>query len=571
MTQVKSEESENYCNGARHRRSQPGSACEILGAMNRLFLLLLLPGVLAGCHGDASPPPDDASKPVIVTRGNGGDPETLDPALAQDIHASAVLGDLYEGLLAVAADGTTVPGAAKRYAVSEDGKVYTFDLRAEARWSNGDAVVAEDFVRALRRVAAPATAAPMAGLLAPIVNFTAVNRGELPASELGVAAPRPLTLTIRLAMPAANLPDILSLPLAAPVHATTAATAGFSDPDRFIGNGPYVLHERVVNGPIRLRKNVNYHGSDTVAVQEIVYLPIVDLQTEFAMYRSGDIDITNSVPPAEVARLRAEYPDALRIAPLLATYFLGFDLTEPPLATRALREALSMAIDRQSLVELLGRGELPAYGLLPPGVSDHQAAGYAWQNLPRAERLEEARKRYELAGYSAARPLSVTLTYDAGDVHERIALAVAEMWRRSLGVNALLDKREWKLFLATRDDRPAWDIMRYAWFGDYNGANTFLSVFNSSSPHNLPGYANARYDALLSSALAETDIAARRQINHEAEQLLLEAYPIAPLYYFVSKHFVRAGIEGYVDNVLDRHPSRYLRLTGSSINADQRQ
>ncbi len=276
------------------------------------------------------------------------------------------------------------------------------------------------------------------------------------------------------------------------------------------------------------------------------------------MYRAGELDITATVPGSHVDSLRETQASELRIAPRLAVYYLAFDLSEPPLDNASLRKALSMAIDREALVRVTGRGEQPAYGLVPEGVSAYTPARYSWMSLPEDARLARARTLYEQAGYSAGNPLNLTLLYDAGDIHETIALAVSDMWRTALGADIQLDKREWKYFLATRDERADWQVMRFAWSGDYDHPGTFTGILHSGSPQNLAAYSSDDYDRLLAAAAAADDPAEQMRLHAEAEAILLEDDPIAPLYFYVSKHLVASDVTGFRSNVLDRHPSRYL-------------
>ena len=217
-----------------------------------------------------------------------------------------------------------------------------------------------------------------------------------------------------------------------------------------------------------------------------------------------------------------------------------------------------MAIDREALASILGRGEQPAYGLIPDGLADYAPARAAWRSLPTDGRLERARELYAAAGYSDDEPLRVALLHDAADIHETIALAVSEMWRKTLGIDVRLDKREWKYFLSTRKNRDDWEVMRFSWMGDFDHPATFAETFRSSSPQNLPGYSSERYDELL--AEAETAVAPDEQMRlyAAAEAVLLEDAPIAPLYFYVSEHLVSPAISGFESNVFDRHPSRYL-------------
>jgi oligopeptide transport system substrate-binding protein len=502
----------------------------------------------------------DADGLVTVRRGNGGEPESLDPALAEAVQEFSVLGDLYEGLLARDAAGNIITGAAESWTVSSDGLTYTFRLRRDARWSDGTPVAAKHFVAGMRRTLSPEAGSAFATLLYPIENAEAVAQGSLPATALGIMAPDDMTLVIRLHAPAAYLPWLLTMPIAFPFIDDGGDGHGrFSDPARFIGNGPFLLAEWEPGSHVRLRRNPEFREASDVAIDEVIYYSISEPITEVNMYRAGELDITFGVPGSHLARLRETHASELRIAPYLAVYYLAFDLSEAPFDNRALRQALSMAIDREALVSILGRGEQPAYGLIPDGLADYTPARAAWRSLPADERLERARELYAAAGYSDELPLRVTLLHDAADIHETIALAVSEMWRKTLGVDVRLDKREWKYFLSTRKNRDDWEVMRFSWTGDFDHPATFADTFRSTSPQNLPGYASERFDQLLSEAEATVAPDEQMRLYEAAEAVLLEDAPIAPLYFYVSEHLVSPAISGYEDNVFDRHPSRYLQ------------
>ncbi len=508
---------------------------------------LLATSVFTGaCSREPQPGANDqADRQAIIRRGNGGEPGSLDPALAEDIHAFNILTDLYEGLVTVSADGRILPGVAESWEISESGLVYRFVLRDNARWSNGQAVIASDFVNAFQRVANPETGSVYGFLLESIREVEAVDE---------------TVLEIRLSNPTPWFLAALTMPVAFPVYAPTPDAAISTAPESFVGNGAYSLQSVVPGGAIGVKRSPTYWDADSVAVEQIVYLPLVDPAAELDMYRAGELDITHTIPPTQLQMLRADMPDQVRIAPSLGLYYLAFDLTEPPLDDRLLRQALNMAIDREQLVSIIGRGEQAAYGIVPPSVANYDAARFTWHALPAAERQKQAQELYRRAGYSDATPLALQLLYDTGDIHERIALAVSSMWRDVLGVDVTILKMEWQYFLATRENRSEWQVMRFAWSGDYDDASTFTNIFRSGDPQNLAAYANPDYDQLVADASAEQDDRQRAELMHNAEALLLADYPIAPLYFYVSKHLVSPRISGFESNALDRHPSRFLSV-----------
>jgi oligopeptide transport system substrate-binding protein len=458
--------------------------------------------LLSGC----AQPADDTN---TLRRGAGGDPGTLDPALAQDEYAFNVLADLYEGLVAYGPDGTLRPGAAERWEVSADGLTWTFALRDGARWSDGEPVEADDFARSLARAQSPETAAPLGFLLDTVAAAVAVDQR---------------TLRIELRTPMPHFLSVLALAIALPVREGGDIAE--------ISNGAFRLDAWRPGELLRVVRNPHYHAASEVAFDAVEYYPINDPANELTRYRAGELDITMTVPIASLPRLRTEHAAELRIAPRLAVYYLALDLTEPPLDDPALRKRLSRAIDREALVALLGRGEQPAYGFVPDGLEGYTPARYDWQG--------------EGATPTGIDP-GITLLYDTGDIHEKIALAVSSMWQDALGIEVTLEKREWQYFLESRDLREDWDAMRFAWTGDYAHPGTFLDLFLTGGQMNLPGYESAEYDRLL----AAGDYAA-------AESQLLDDYAVIPLYFYVSKHLVSPEIKGFEDNPLDVHPSRFL-------------
>jgi oligopeptide transport system substrate-binding protein len=532
----------------------------------RLLGTLLLAAMGASCGPNGGEPVNTAgSESIVVHRGNGGDPQTLDPARAQDTHSFYVLEDLYEGLLAIDAAGNIVNAAASAWDVSEDGLTYTFSLADDGAWSDGTPVTASHFVAGMQRALAPETGSAYNFLLHPIRNAPEVARGELPVSSLGVTAVDEGTLMIELGERAPYFPSVLTMPIAYPhLGDLDVPHERFSDPAAFIGNGPFLLAEWHPGSHLRLRKNPRFREADQVRIDGVQYHAITEPVTELNMFRAGEMDITSTVPGSHMAGLRETHADELQIAPFLSLYYLAFDLSEAPFDNGTLRKALSMAVDRAALVEVIGRGEQPAYGLVPDGVNGYEPERFDWAGLSSTEREAQARDLYREAGYSPEEPLKFTLLYDAGDMHETIVLAAAAMWRDVLGVEVELDKREWKYFLATRNNRKDWQVMRFAWTGDYNHPGTFTDILRSTSPQNLPGYASERYDELLNAAERGSDPGEQMRLYARAEAEMLQDVPIVPLYFYVSKHLVAPGISGFESNVLDRHPSRYLRKAPAS-------
>jgi oligopeptide transport system substrate-binding protein len=486
-----------------------------------------------------------AGAETVLHRGNSVEPESLDPHRARGVSASNILRDLYEGLATEAPDGAIVPGVAERWEASADGRLYTFHLRADARWSSGEPVTAADFVESWRRLRAPATASPVAQLLAAVEDAEATD---------------PHTLRVRLRAPAPHLPALLAQPAAFPVHAGNRAGAPFA-PGTLAGNGAYRLVGWVAHARIELERNPHYHGAAGVAVGRVVFHPTESPGSELKRYRAGELDWTDTIPASQAHWIREHLGSELHVAPYLGTYFYGFNLTRPPFQDNpALRRALALAVDRETLVvSILGTGEAAAWGWVPPGVANYSPQRLPWADWPAERRLAEARRLYAEAGYSAERPLEVELRYNTGDNHKRVALAVSWMWRQALGARTRLVNEEYKVFLQNRRSRLHTQLFRADWIGDYDDAASFAERMQSGSGLNDTGYASARYDALVGQAAA--DPARRRALLEQAEQVLLEDLPLLPLYFYVSKHLVKPHVSGWQPNIMDHHYSRYFRIT----------
>ena len=533
--------------------------------MTRILFWTTLAIGLLGCGADPGPEGAVGPVPVVFHRGNGAEPDTLDPHRSEETGSSEILRDLYEGLTTETVDADVVPGAASSWTVSDDGTVYTFSMRANASWSNGDPVVAEDFVAGLRRTLDPATASTYAQTLYPIKNARAVNTGAVAVDELGVVAKDDGTLEITLEAPTPYFLQLLTHSSAYPIHRASLAAHGddFVRPGQHVTNGAYVLQEWMVQSHIKLAKNEQYWDRENVAIDIVFYYPTEDIDSEFKRYRAGELDFTDQIPNTQFQWIKTNLGDELQVEPYLSTYYYVFDLSEPPFDDIRLRQALSMAIDREILTErVTGVGEVPAYSFVPEGVGNYTTQRYDWAALPVEERLAQARELYSAAGYSDENPLRVQIHYNTSENHKKIAVAMASMWKEVLGVEAKLLNEEWKVLLQTRKNKANWAIMRYGWVGDYNDAFTFLEIKQSGHGQNTAGYSNPKYDELTAAAAREGDLGARRKLMETAEREMLSDYPLIPMYFYVSKHLVKPYVVGFRPNIMDRNYSRHYRIEG---------
>lgn len=504
-----------------------------------------------------------------LRRGNGPEVETLDPHKAEGVSTANVMRDLYEGLIAEAPDSALVPGVAQRWTISQDLKTYTFHLRPNARWSNGDPVTAADFVAGMRRSVDPATGSHYSQMLAPIENGEAVIEGKLPPDRLGVEALDAHTLRLRLKGPTPYLLGMLVHSASFPIHRASLAEHGpqFAQPGKLVSNGAYRLVERVVQSHLLLERNPHYWDNANTQIERVLHLNTEDINSEFKRFRAGEIDWTYQIPASQADWIRSNLRDQLHNFTYLGVYYYGLNLTRPPFKDNpALRKALAMAIDREVIAgKVMGSGEQPANSWVPPGVIGHRSAMAPWATWTRDERLAEARRLYAEAGYSAERPATVEIRYNTHDDHKKVATVIAAMWKQWLGVDAALINEEWKVFLQNRRLRTKTQAFRSGWIGDYNDANTFLEIFHSTHGLNDSGYLNPAYDEVLSKAAVEPDPARRAALMHNAERMLLEDLPVIPIYFYVTKHLVSPRVVGWQGNIMDHHYSKHMRLVEEPV------
>lgn len=500
---------------------------------------------------------------ATLLRGGGPDPDSLDPQRARSVESQTILRDLCEGLTSLDKTAGVAPGVAREWTVSADGKSYTFKLRPEARWSNGDRVVAADFVAGLRRLVDPATASSYAQVIDVVANAGDIVAGRRTPDTLGITAPDDSTVVIQLAMPAAYLPSLLSHPSTCPVHRPTLAAHGasFARPGIMVSDGAFVLKEWVQNSHILATRNRYYWNDSATRLDAVKYLLIADENAELTRYRAGELHVTRVVPRGQFDWIKASLANELHVSPQLSTYFYGFNLNRAPFQDHpALRRALSLVIDREKLAQLVLRvGELPAYGWIPPGVSNYTSQSFDYREKTLADRVAEARRLYAEAGYSSSKPLRFELRYNAAEVHNKLAVAIASAWKEALGVEVRLTAVEFKSLLQDID-RGDVEVFRSSWLGDYNDAYTYAQYFKSDFGINLPHYKNPAYDLLLARAAAEVDPVQRRDVLEEAERLMLRDHPVIPIYFYVNKHLVKPEVEGWYDNVMDVAYSKDLGL-----------
>lgn len=534
-----------------------------------LTLALFAGCVLTACGGPDSFPTKEQAKiledgQTVLRKGNGAEPETLDPHRVQSVGASTILRDIYEGLVSKAPNGDLKPGGAASWDISGDGKTYTFTLRDNAVWSNGEPITAEDYAYGLRRVVNPATASPYAQILAPVVNANQIIQAQLPPSALGVKVLDKNHLRIQLNSPTPYFLALLTHASTYPAYrpAVEEFGDGFSLPEHSVTNGAYTLAEWVVGSHIRLKRNTRYWDNANTGVDQVDYLPITDVASELKRYQAGEIDWTASVPIPQLDQIREHIPDQLKTVPTLGVYYYGLNVTQPPLADAPeLRRALSMSLDREVITEKITRGdEIPAYGWVPGVVDNYEGARMDFAEWPRDKRLAEARRLYKKAGYSKDQPLHLEIRYNTSESHKKLASVVANMWHVNLGVDTQLINEEWKVFLQNVRSKQVTQVFRAGWIGDYNDPYTFLELMYSKFGLNGSGYNNPEYDALLDQAAVLPNGEQRKKLMRSAEATLLADQPVIPIYFYTSKVLIKPYVQGFEGNGLGHYYSKDITV-----------
>ena len=533
-------------------------ACHVVLSRSWLSFGVTLLLAVSACNQNSSGPPESADV-LVLRRGLGGDPASLDPAGATDTFSTQVLQDLYEGLTSESSTGDVLPGVASSWTVDATGTQYTFQLRSDARWSNGKRVTAGEFVTAWRRVVDPKQGSPVSDDLRLIAGAADIIAGQSSPTALGVAAPSDDVLTVKLIQPAPYFPQLLAHSATFPIYSETSARA--HDPGAWVSNGPYVLTTWQPATRLELTRNEAYWDRANVHIPRVQYQVAPDQNSQLAIYRAGQIDITDTVPSNAIPSLRSQHLKELVLAPYLATAYYALNLSMPPFASNLkLRKALAMAVDRQRLVTALAFGQVGAYGFVPPGTWNYDPQSWQWKNLNADDRIAEARRLYKEAGYSSRTPLRLRLLFNTNPAIKQTAIIVAAMWKEELGIETELIDEEYRVFLQSRHDRKRWEVVRMGWIADYNDATNFLNIFREGSANNDPEYLNTAYTQLLDQAARAPDAKIRREQLELAERVMLADYPVIPLYYFVSKRLVKPYVLGVHPNPLDRVPSKGLTI-----------
>jgi len=481
---------------------------------------------------------------------------TADPQMVEDVSGSYFVRDLFEGLMNQDSDGNLIPGVATGYTTSDGNKVYTFTLRDNARWSDGNPVTAHDFVYSWRRLADPATASPyswFADIMA-LENVGAVMSGESPPEALGVRALDNHTLEVRLTAPLPYFAAMTTHASTFPSPQWTVRTFGdnWTKPGNIVGNGAYVLTEHIPNETATRERNTMYWNNDATIIDKVVTLVINDENTDFTRWEAGETD-KGAIPSGQYPRLKAQYPDEAISFPRLCTYYMTFNLSPSgPEAFKdvRVRQALSYALDRSVVTDkILQGGQIQAFTFTPGATAGFEVPEVAFGQMSQDQRNVNAKLLMAAAGYGPDNPLKFEYMYNTSEGHKKIAIGAQQMWKETLGAEATLANQEWKTFLKTRGGQN-FDMARGGWCGDYNEASTFLDLMTTPSGYNDGKFSNAEVDELMTSARTMSDATANYT---RVEEIMANEMPIIPVYHYTGVFMLRNNLKGWPFNNVEQN------------------
>ena len=481
----------------------------------------------------------------------GADPLTTDPQLNSAADGSHIINNAFEGLLREVGD-EFIPGIAESYTVSEDGRVYTFKLR-ESKWSDGQPLTAKDFEFAWKRGADPKTASEYMYLFesANILNAAEIGKGEKSVDELGVKALDDYTLEVTLSVPTEYFKQLCAYPTMMPVREDMVDNEGAwaKDPSKAISNGPFILSEYKMGDQLVYVKNENYWNAENVTLDKIIYYMIVDESTAYTKYAAGELDINEFIPADEMPRLIAEDP-TFYILPKIGTYYYVYNMNTPAMQDVKVRKALTLAIDKEQIVnEVTRSGQIAATGFMPKGVKDDKGNSFAETSgdygLSTKADVEKAKALLAEAGFSDGSELGeIEILYNTSESHKKIAEAVQEMLKQNLGVNVKLTNQEWAVFQETTNNNQFEDLARRGWIGDYNDPQTMLEIFETTNGQNIGRYSNEAFDEQMKLA-RQTTGEERMTHLYAAHDILMEDMPMIPLYYYSYPIMIQDRVEGW--------------------------
>lgn len=486
------------------------------------------------------------AKNQILNKDNSNEPSSLDPTHCKDNLGANILMDLFEGLVTDDPVGKIIPAGATSWSISKDGLKYTFNLRKNAKWSDGSDVVANEYVYSFKRFTDPNTAAEMAYLASMIKNAKKINEGKLKPELLGVKAIDPHTLEITLENPTPFFLSVLSGPNFVPLKKDVIEKhhASWTQPENIVGNGAYKLVSWKIADKSTLEINPNYWDNKNTVIKKINYLVVQDKTASLRMFESGQLDWTYGIPPGQYQNLKKQYPKELRSSPDLSSSYLAFNNTIPPLNNKKLREALSIVINRDNFTKFVtGRNEKPLYDIVPYGFNNYTPYIPSWAKLSEKELLEKAQKLYKEAGYSKENPATIKFSYVTNETDRKYATALASIWEKALGVKTELISEEWKVHLSYLVAKK-YEVTMQLWKADYNDAENFIGLLETGNPQNITGYNNKSLNEILNKSNKEMNPIKRKALLLEASKLAMDDFSVSPLYSNSTYRLIKTYVQG---------------------------
>ena len=508
------------------------------------------------------PPGTTLAAKQELTRQVPAEVESLDPAHIESWTGDTIGLDLFEGLTRIGASGAVVPGVAESWTRTAP-DTWVFKLRHDAKWSNGDPVTATDFIYAWQRVLDPKTGSKYTILPEFIKNAKAILAGKAPLTSLAARAVDPYTLEVKTEVPVAFFTELTAMPAMAPVNKATVDKFGdsWTRPGNMVSNGPYTLSDWEPNNRIVIVKNAKYWNAPQVVISKVTYVPVESDETAMRMYQSGQIDYTYSIPSGVYAQVSKQFGKELQTGLQLATYFYSLNNSDPAFHDPRVRLALSMVIDRDLLTSKLTQaGEVPMYGLISKGTKGSAVYTPDWASWPMVKRVDYARGLLKAAGYSDAKPLTFTLTYNTSDLHKKVALFSTSEWRTKLGVNAKLENVEYKVLLSERHAGKV-QASRDGWFVDYNDAMSYFDQLRCNDVQNDQQFCDPKVDALIDQGNMQLDDQKRTALLTQAHNLAMSQTPLIPLFQYSADRLVKPYVGGYLPtNYVDQRASQDMYL-----------
>ena len=532
-------------------------------------LAIALLTLTAGCGKQETGSTTGANKSApagskIMRVGNGTEPVDLDPHVVTGVQEHKIITALLEGLVAYSPTGDTAPGVAEHWTISDDGLVYTFHLRANAKWSNGEPLTSQDFVSSFKRILTPSLGAEYAYKLFHLVGAEEFNTGKITDfTQVGAKAIDGRTLQLTLKHRTPFLLESLKHYAWFPVHIPTVEKFGglarkgsaWTRPGNYVGNGPFNLVEWKQNQKIVVTRSPTYWDHATVKLDGIEFFAIDSADTEERLFRTGKLDYAYSLPLGKIETYRREHTDTYRQAPYYGTYFYRINTTRKPLDDKRVRRALALAIDRESIIKNILRdaGQTPAFNFTPPSDQFTATARLSGD-------LAEARRLLTEAGYPDGKGMpAVEILFNTLDSHRVIAEAIQQMWKTRLGINATIQNQEWKVYLDSQQTLD-YQVARAGWIGDYGDPHTFLDMWVTGGGNNQTGWSNADYDRLIRGALGANTENERMAVYQKLEAILADEVPVIPIYFYTRIYAISPKVKNWITTPLDNRDWKWVDI-----------